>query len=206
MVFDADKYHRSSIRLRDYDCAQEGAYFVTICTRNRECVFGEIADGEMSLNHIGIIVRDEWLRSASIRREIRLEAFVVMPNHVHGIVFILDGGPHRVGATGGRPPVPQDNRPTTEKNRATAGRPYKQRQLATPGPKKRSLASFIGGFKSACTRSLNESEGRAGIVVWQRNYYEHIIRNERSLTAIREYIEANPFRWQDDPENPDVIR
>lgn len=184
---------------------KRGRIFVTICTRNRECVFGEIADGEMSLNHIGIIVRDEWLRSASIRREIRLEAFVVMPNHVHGIVFILDGGPHRVGATGGRPPVPQDNRPTTEKNRATAGRPYKDGELPASGPRKRSLASFIGGFKSACTRSINESQGGAGIPVWQRNYHEHVIRNERSLNAIRNYIEANPYNWQKDPENPNVM-
>ena len=103
MVFDADKYHRSSIRLRDYDCAQEGAYFVTICTRNRECVFGHIADGGMTLNHIGDIVRHEWLRSASIRREIHPDTFVIMPNHLHGIVFILDHGQHSVGATGGRP-------------------------------------------------------------------------------------------------------
>lgn len=88
MRYDPDKHHRRSIRLHGYDYAQAGAYFVTICTQNRECLFGDIEDGEMRLNDYGRVVEEEWLRTATIRREVELDAFIVMPNHVHGIIVI----------------------------------------------------------------------------------------------------------------------
>ncbi len=183
MKFDPDKHHRRSIRLRDYDYSLDGAYFVTICTLERKCLFGEVAYGEMRLNDIGMMVRDEWLRSVEIRNEIHLDAFVVMPNHVHGIVLIRHDVPLPVSKEGDR------------------RSPLQQRGLC-----KRSLAAFVAGFKSACTRSVNEYFGTRGVPLWQRSYYEHVVRNDRTLHAIRDYIEANPSQWADDRENPEYNR
>ncbi len=198
MGADVGNRYRRSIRLAGYDYAQAGAYFVTICTRNRECLFGDVVDGEMRLNQYGAIVRDEWFGSAAIRREIELfdDEFVVMPNHIHGIVWIVEtdnegatglvGVTDLVGATG-RSPLPSKPR----------------------GPAKRSLSSFVAGFKSAVTKRINENRGAPGAPVWQRNYYacpdeigEHIIRNDESLNRIREYIQTNPIHWEEDKENP----
>jgi putative transposase len=172
------RHDRRSIRLKDYDYSQQGAYFVTICAKSRRCLFGEIIDGEIRLNEI----RDQWVRSTEVRKEIYIVEFVIMPNHLHGIVVIED---NPVGATGGRPVSPK-------------GR-------IVPGPGKYSLAAFIAGFKSACVRSINQLLATRRMSIWQRNYYEHIIRNEKSLNAIREYILNNPARWSDDPENPETF-
>jgi putative transposase len=126
---DHRKHSRRSIRLRDYDYSQPDAYFVTICAKSRKCLFGEIIDGEVRLNEIGVIIRDQWIRSAEVRQEIQIEEFVIMPNHLHGIIII---GNNPVGATGGRPLSP------TAK--------------IVSGPGKYSLAALIAGFKSACAR------------------------------------------------------
>lgn len=198
--YDPDRHHRHSIRLKDYDYSQGGAYFVTICTHERRCLFGEIHEGEMRLNDIGVLAFNEWLKSAEIRREIQLDAFVVMPNHVHGIVFILQEIPAYVGATGSRPRVPG----MRERRSVAKGMGDRQSPLQVRGPRKSSLASFIGAFKSTCTRSINEfRRRRPGIPLWQRNFYEHVIRNEKALSALRDYIAANPAQWTDDPDNPD---
>jgi REP element-mobilizing transposase RayT len=190
MTYDPERHHRRSIRLHEYDYAQEGAYFVTICARNRKCLFGEVTDGEMTMNAWGQIVYDEWVKSAEIRKEIQLDVFVVMPNHIHGIVVITrdeDGRKHdRVGATG-RSPLRQPNN-------------------APRGPAKRSLGSFIAGFKPAVTKRINEIRGAPRAPIWQRNYHEHIIRNETSLNRIRQYIIENPLRWDTDRENPAATR
>jgi REP element-mobilizing transposase RayT len=151
---------------------------VTICAHSQECLFGEIIDGEMRLNAYGEVVEEEWLRSAEIRSEIELDAFVVMPNHLHGIVIIMDHihlqSDPMVGAHG-RAPLRREPR---------------------------SLGSFIAGFKSAVTKRINSLRGTPGAPVWQRNYYEHIIRDEHDLACIREYIATNPLRWDQDTENP----
>lgn len=122
MKFNPDIHHRRSIRLKRYDYSRAGAYFVTVCTQNRECVFGEIIDGEMALNDIGKIVADEWMKTGAIRNEIELDKWVVMPNHFHGIVMIRRGD---------RPVAPT---PTT-----------------LPGPRPKSIGSLMSGFKSAVT-------------------------------------------------------
>ena len=190
MPSDVDRHHRRSIRLKGYDYAQPGAYFVTVCTHQRAHTFGVVVDGEMRLNECGEIVRKEWFRSATIRREMELfpAEFVVMPNHIHGIVWIVDtddpGGHHHtvtpdhVGAHG-RAPLPQR-------------RPH-------------SLGSFIAAFKSATTKRINALRRTPGAPVWQRNYYEHIIRTEQALDAIRRYIVNNPARWHLDRYNADRI-
>lgn len=175
-----ERPNRRSIRLKGYDYSRPGGYFVTVVTQDRACLFGEVLDGEMRLNALGEIVRTEWFRSPYIRQEIQLnpEEFVVMPNHIHGIVWIVREGVS-VGATG-RSPLPNGLGP-------------------------RSLASFIAGFKSAVTKRINERRGTPATRVWQRNYFEHVIRNDEELRRIREYIVNNPLRWTLDRENPDVV-
>jgi REP element-mobilizing transposase RayT len=176
MSYDPQRHHRRSIRLPAYDYAQPGAYFVTVVTHQRQCLFGEIVDGQAVVNGYGDVVEREWLRSTQIRREIQLDAFVVMPNHIHGIVIIGDHTMN-VGAHGRAP-------------------------LLRRSP--RSLGSFIAGFKSAVTKRINETRGTPGLPVWQRSYYERVIRDEEELNRSRQYIADNPGRWADDPENPAI--
>ena len=183
LKYDPDKHSRHSIRLSWHDYAQPGAYFVTLCTHQRECLFGKIVNGEMVLNKTGHIVHDAWHRSEEIRREIELGAFVVMPNHMHGIVII-----HDVGADGIRPP-----------DRAHGRAPLQPTQHQR---KPRSLGSFIAGFKSTTTKRINIIRGTPSLPVWQRNYHERVIRNEEELNCIRQYIADNPMQWEMDQENP----
>jgi putative transposase len=197
MKFNPEIHHRRSIRLKGYDYSRNGAYFVTICSWNRECLFGEIAGmkaskPEMLLNEYGKIVRDEWMGTSLIRKEIEIDEFVVMPNHFHGIVVIWGRGDRPVaplttivGSIQGRPPVA----PTEDRS----------------GPKPKSIGSFLAGFKSIATKRINENRQSTGAPVWQRNYYERIVRNEIECKRIREYINNNPANWNDDENNPDNI-
>ncbi len=171
--------HRRSLRLQGYDYAERGAYFVTICTKNRACLLGDITNGEMRLNDFGRLAKAAWEEIPSHFPDIELGTFVAMPNHIHGIIVIA--------------------RPTP---RATRASPL---QIA-PGPPKRSLGTIVGSYKSAVTKGINQSRGAAGAPVWQRNYYEHIIRDDADLNRIRQYIWDNPARWQEDPDNPYLIR
>ncbi len=179
MTYDGpDMHHRRSIRLPGYDYAQPGAYFVTICTHGRECVLGEVMDGRVNLSPFGEVVHEEWERSAVIRPELELDAFVIMPSHLHGIVVItgdVSVGLHSVGAHG-RAPL----------HRAP-----------------RSLGSFIAGFKSTTTRRVNLARGTPGASFWQRGYYEHVIRDAGDLEKIGTYIAENPLSWGLDENFPD---
>ncbi len=172
---------RRSIRLKGYDYSQAGAYFVTLCTYQQHCLFGTVSAGAVQLNDFGRIAQDEWSKSAEIRQELELDAFVVMPNHLHGIVWIInpDEQATQVGAHGCAP--------------------LQHTKLWRP-PK--SLGSFIAGYKSAATQQINQLRHSQGVPVWQRNYYEHIIHSERALAAIRQYIVQNPLRWELDRYNP----
>lgn len=172
---------RRTIRLRGFDYTDQGPYFVTLTAHDRESIFGQIVDGKMSVNEAGQVVHDEWVRSAEIRPEFWFDAFVVMLNHVHAILAVAP--PESDAASD--PPVSQDG------------------VMRRPA---HSLGSFVGGFKSATTRRINQVRGTPGAKIWQRNYYEHIIRNDRSLERIREYIEMNPLQWDLDRENPDRRR
>ena len=122
---------------------------MTIVTQDRRCFFGEVVNGEFQANVFGQIVLNEWEKSGQIRKEIELDAFVVMPNHVHGIIVIAA----RMGRATGRSPL-------------------------QVGPAKRSVGAFVGGFKAAVTQRVNGTRGMPGVSVWQRNYFEHVIRNE----------------------------
>ncbi len=179
MRYNPNVHHRRSIRLRGYDYSKAGAYFVTICTQNRECLFGDVLDNEMRLNDLGRIVADEWMKTAEIRNGIELDEWVVMPNHFHGIVVIMDDS---VGAHG-RAPLPPANH-----------------RMLWRQPK--SLGSLIAGYKSAVTKHVNELRRMPGAKLWQHNYWEHIVRNEPELNRIREYIQNNTIQWESDKLHP----
>ena len=169
-------HRRRSLRLPRFDYTQQGAYFVTVCTRSRACVFGEIVNGEMQLNDSGRVAQRVWEEIPTHFLQVEIDAWVVMPNHVHGVLVIT--GPH-VGATHASP-----------------------LQRAGAGPPKRSIGAIVGSYKSAVSKRINAMRGTPGAAVWQRNYYEHVIRNEAALNRIRQYIVDNPARWAEDPENP----
>ena len=190
MRFDPDIHHRRSIRLRDYDYSTAGAYFVTICTFERECLLGDVVNGEMRLNGMGQIVQEEWLRTAEMRKNVVLDEFVVMPNHFHAILIFDDGRgtaccAHDVG--GDLEQGTARRAPTVE----SFGRPVAG-----------SLATVIRSFKSAATKHINQLRNTPGIPVWQRNYYERVIRNDRELQSIQQYIVDNPAIWQEDENHP----
>lgn len=174
---------RQSLRLRGYDYSQAGAYYVTICTHNRACLFGEVINGEMVLNPVGHIVESEWKRTEDIRKDVVLDAVVVMPNHVHMIVFCVgaDRRPPTNHPSGG----PQSAPTTLRSNPTTV------------------LGNIFKGFKSATTVKINQHRQTPGTPVWQRGYYDHIVRNDDDLNRIRQYITDNPMQWALDAENPE---
>ena len=174
---------RRSIRLKEYAYSQAGAYFVTICTYGRACLFGEIESGLMRLNEYGKIVASEWMRSAEVRLEIECDEFVVMPNHFHGIVRI-------VGANDIRP----NHVDAEDEERA-----YCHTPLRTPS---RNIGAMVRGFKGAASRRINGIRNSPGAPVWQRNYYEHVIRNDADYNCIAEYVANNPQRWMEDSLHP----
>ena len=185
---------RRSIRLLHFDYSQTGAYFVTICAWDRMCLFGDIVDGEMRLNDFGRAAHEVWERIPAHFATVETDAWIVMPNHVHGVIFIAGPdarGVPNAGTTAGEWVAP---RPT----RATHASPLQR----PSGPSKRSLGAVVGSYKSAVSKRINESGWSRRTSVWQRNYHDHIIRDTMSLDRIREYIAQNPARWADDPENP----
>ncbi|MCI0699389.1 hypothetical protein L0337_46225 [candidate division KSB1 bacterium] len=207
MSYDPEIHHRRSIRLKGYDYSQAGAYFITICTHERECIFGEIRDGKMHLNEIGKIVEAEWLKTAEIRDNVELDAFVVMPNHVHGIIIITGnaGTDDVVGANDSKNSVDRtvgvDRRPPDRGIQSNVG----AHGGAPLRRKPQSIGSIVAGFKSTVTKQINIIRNTPGVPVWQRNYYEHIIRNEKAFTRIQRYIIENPAQWQYDQENRNNI-
>jgi putative transposase len=164
MPYDPNIHHRRSIRLRGYDYSQGGAYFVTICVRDRACLFGEVAGGMVRANSFGEIVLRCWETLPEHYSTVELDGIVVMPNHVHGILFLGDGG-------------------GSEKR---------------PG-----LSEIVRGFKSFTARRINEQRQTPGTKVWQRGYYEHVVRSEQSLERLRGYIWENPAKWELDQLHPD---
>jgi len=177
--YDPDKHHRRSIRLKGYDYALSGAYFVTLNTQHGEHLFGEIVDGEMQLNEYGEIVQACWDETPAHFARVELDAFVVMPNHVHLIVILTDDASR---GTACRAPTP------------TFGKPIPD-----------SLPTIIRSFKSAITKRINELRDTPGAPVWQRNYYEHVIHDERELDAVRRYVVNNPATWNKDVENAERV-
>ena len=216
---------RRSIRLRDYDYAEPGAYFVTICTQDRQCLFGETVGGEMAMSTYGRVVAAYWQAIPSHLPRVELDEWVVMPNHLHGILVIVDHADETHGMPRGRGEAfpesmtcrgeafPQSG--TIELATSEAESPIAlqgdsrnasplQRPTTPAGPTPGSLGAIVGNFKSVTTRRVNRMRHSPGARVWQRNYYEHIIRDEDTLRRVREYILNNPARWDEDRENPQL--
>jgi putative transposase len=180
-------HRRRTIRLRDYDYTQGGAYFITLCARDRECLWGNGVNGMVQLNETGRLVESVWLQTATVRPDLELDAYVVMPNHFHAVFFIhespsVPGATHRVAPT--------------KDHAAAAGTTRRP-----TGPKPGSVGAVMAQFKSLVTKRIHDMRQYRGGPVWQRNYHEHVIRNEESLNRIREYIATNAQRWELDREN-----
>jgi len=191
--FNPEIHNRHSIRLKGYDYSHSGMYFVTInahcrgVTRNAHTMFpfGEIINGKMILNEYGQIAHDEWIKTAELRSNVELDAFVVMPNHVHGIVVIT----RPVRALRATPL--HDTRPysrTINKNE----------NMSNISPKSGELGTIVRAYKSATTKHINEVRNTPCEKMWQRNYFENIIRNEQMYQYIANYIVNNPTNWEND--------
>jgi REP element-mobilizing transposase RayT len=279
MTYDPGHHHRRSIRLKGYDYSQPGAYFITLVAQDRACLFGDVVDGVMQMNEFGRIVAESWQWLAAQYEYVTLDAWVVMPNHLHGIIVITDRGGDGGGrgsdggGRGGPPPAPTANTPTINVPTAnappdaptadaptinvpttnappdapaadaptinvptinappdapTANTPITDAPTAsdinalpnadapaantptTPNVaggalpllvKRKTVGRLVGAFKTVSTKRINEQRGTPGAQVWQRDFYEHIIRNAAALARIRRYIVENPARWATDPEN-----
>jgi REP element-mobilizing transposase RayT len=169
---------RKQIRLRDYDYSGAGGYFITICTCNRENLLGKILEQSIELNEFGKVAIQWWLELENRFPEIKLDYHVIMPNHIHGII-IMSHGENDVGAIH-ELPLPR-------------GRVERRRMV---------IPKVIGYFKMNSAKHINLLRNATGDPLWQRNYYEHIVRNEVELSRVREYIQNNPLKWDMDRENP----
>ena len=187
-------------------------YFITICTYQRQCLLGEIVDGEMQLSEFGQIVSDTYLWLASQYPYVYLDQWIVMPNHLHGIIGLTADsrgvansrkGGSRTALTRG---VTDDSRGVADDSRGVTDDSRRGGSRTAPtdgGTKRKPLGRLIGAFKTVSTKHINILRDTPGTPVWQRNYYEHIIRNEEALQQIRQYIRNNPLSWQKDRSHPD---
>jgi REP element-mobilizing transposase RayT len=235
MPYNSNIHHRRSIRLKRYDYTQRGAYFVTICTHQRNCLFGEIVDGEIKLNTNGEIARGSWLSIPRHFKNVELDEFVIMPNHLHGII-IIDSSEvvgealanqdfsqlfsevvgealanqdfsQLFSEVAGEALANQDcSKQQNLSSQCFAPTVYTGETVKINGTKPQSLAAITQNYKSVSTRQINRMNKAKGNVIWQRNYYEHIIRNEEALNNIREYIVNNSINWVKDQENPDLFQ
>jgi len=187
--FDPQKHHRRSIRLQGYDYASAGGYYVTIVAWQRECLFGEVVNKEMRLSKFGLVAKQQWEKLPKRFPNIELGAYMIMPNHMHGIIVITDG----------RGTAESLNDLDGESSRRAPTQEQFQK------PVKGSIPTIIRSYKSAVSYRINLMRGSDGLPVWQRNYYEHIIRNETDLQNKTDYIESNPLLWDEDDENPNHL-
>ncbi len=171
-----EKHHRRSIRLKRHDYSRAGTYFVTTCTQNRQCLFGDIVDGKMVLNQYGQIVDMVWNDLPNHYPHTQLDIYCIMPNHFHGIVILTD----TVGAIHELP-----------------------LQMSQQQRRNMLLPKLIGRFKMLSSKQTNQSRNTPGKKLWQRNYYEHIIRDEKNYYRICEYIINNPLKWELDSLHPE---
>lgn len=184
MKFDPQKHHRRSIRLKDYDYSQAGAYYVTINVQNRECLFGKIVNYDMKLNDAGMMIEEQWNALLERFPDLELDVYQIMPNHFHGIIVV---GAAFMAA------LDSENKADTRSGADTRLAP--------------TLGDIVEAFKSITTHEYilgvdNKNWPRFYKRLWQRNYYEHIVRDEVDLERIRDYIQSNPADWDEDEENP----
>lgn len=172
MKYNLDFHHRRSIRLKGYDYTQKGLYFITVCTRDRLCLFGEIVDGNLILNEPGEIAEKCLLAIPDHFPYAKLGQFIVMPNHIHFIIDIFVGANNNLPRANNYSPLPGTSK---------------------------TVGSIVRGVKIGITKWYRNNTEIQNI--WQRNYYDHIIRNEDSYFQISKYIQSNPVRWQEDKYN-----
>src|SRR6056297_1249221 len=182
MTNNSDIHHRKSIRLKDYDYSKAGGYFVTVCTQKRQCLFGEIIDGKILLNEAGRMVQRVWDEIPGNYPGIETDVFIVMPDHIHGIIMIVGAGPCACPDEG----QPRGVAPTM------------------------SLSDVVHRFKTMTTKRYTDGVKRCGWRsypgrLWQRNYFDRVIRNEKELDQVREYIFDNPEKWEIDRDNPEIF-
>jgi len=197
MALFKNKYRIASARLRGRDYAAAGWYFVTLCTRNRESFFGEIVEADVRLSAIGGIVAEEWQKTPTIRPNVELDEWIVMPNHIHRIIIIKP-----VSEESGRD-VPVEPLPVERlsEERLRGEEETTHRVVSTKARlKSGSLGAIVGQFKSVCTKHI----WAAGFpdFYWQPRFFDHIIRNKESLRKIRQYIVTNPVKWELDRDKP----
>lgn len=205
-MYDSEKHRRRSTRLKEYDYSRQGAYFVTVCVKNKENLLGKIINGEMFLSEIGKIIEKCWNEIPIHYPHVQSDKHIIMPNHVHGVIKIIDGDDNIAGAEDFQP-----LRPHTQKNANVGVENFQPLHQTRPQPNinqyqkviPRSLGSIVRGFKIGVTKWCNHQKYKH--FAFQRNYHEHIVRNENELNRIREYIINNPLQWQFDRENSDHI-
>ncbi len=173
--------HRKPLRLPEYDYSQPGAYFVTICTKGRECSLGYIQGEEMRFSLYGEIAAQGWDFTSNHFQRLELDWWVVMPNHVHALIVIQDSSKGSV-----LQPTPAVSIEATN----------------LPIPPQSLLAKVVAHYKYHTTKKINLARNLSGERFWQRNYYEHVVRSHESMQKIQEYILANPMRWNEDQLNP----
>ncbi len=183
MSYNPEIHKRKSIRLKDYDYSKEGMYFITICTYNKEGLFGKIIDGKMILNNVGEIVKRELLKTNEIRKNVKINNWVIMPNHIHFLIEILGGFPSG---------KPLQNNSLKNVGVLPLANPEKNQNKL----KANTIGSIVNQIKSKVTKEVRKETEIYS--VWQRNYYENIIKNEEIYIKVSEYIENNPLKWEED--------
>lgn len=180
-----DDANRRLLRLQGYDYSQAGEYFITVCVRDRAHLFGQVIDSRMRLSPVGEIARHAWRSLQEWFPYVILDCYALMPNHIHGVLLLMPENQFRMEpANGGR-----ENKTPAERDSTKTGTPPK------------SLCSVIQAYKSAVTREYHQQFSGHG-QLWQRGYYDHVIRDERGLERIRDYVTWNPAQWELDKENP----
>ena len=212
MSFSPDIHHRRSLRLSGYDYSAAGFYFVTICVQGWESLFGDIVEGVMEQNAAGKVVADVWMTLPQRFPNVTIDEFTVMPNHFHGIIIITNPGqpvamgnrPRNPGRSSvGAPLAAPSYNPGTTLNQGAASSVKSQGAASSaPTGSDKTLGDVIRAFKSISAIGVNRMIGRSGQPLWQRNYYERIIRDENELHNARQYIRENPLKWETDHENP----
>jgi len=214
MSYNPERHHRRSMRLSGHDYSSAGFYFITTCVHQRQCLFGDIAAGQMQLNELGKIVDHEWQRSQQIRPEFKFHEWVVMPNHFHAIIEIPTApvrttrrsssslAPHRSSSQISNRPQKFSQQPTAEtiNLQNPSNQDFIKQTIVPvqPSMRPKSISSLMAGFKSTTARQINQIRQAPGTSVWQRRFYDHIIRNEIALQTIRRYIVSNPANWSRD--------
>ena len=225
MAFNPKVHHRRSIRLRGYDYSRNGAYFITVCAQNRACLFGEIQHDEMILNDAGWMIQRVWDEIPSHYTGVKTDAFIIMPNHIHGIIFLVGAGPcacpgscacpngqpktgqpQGIAPTGNGPCACPNGQPQIGQPRGGAPTGNGHRACHNGMQTVLSLPDVVHRFKTMTTKRYSDGVKQRGWPpypkkLWQRNYWEHIVRNENESDRIREYIVNNPATWNQDKLN-----